>query len=66
MILPVNFPDRRILGVIRPLAEEAAKISRFGRVGVVGTRATIESRAYERELKAQNSKLKFISKAVLY
>lgn len=61
--LPANYPDRRILGVIRPLAEEAARVSRFDRVGVIGTRATVESRAYERELKAQNSKLKVFQKA---
>jgi len=53
--LPKTYPDRRILGVIRPLAEEASKISRFGRIGVVGTKATIESGAYKRELKAQGS-----------
>lgn len=49
-----------ILGVIFPLAEEAASISRGGRVGVVGTRATIESMAYEHELK------KLRPKAVIY
>src|SRR3989338_4317927 len=53
--LPKHYPDRRVLGVIRPLAEEASKISRFGRIGVVGTKATIESGAYKRELKAQGS-----------
>ncbi len=60
---PKHYPAGRILGVIRPLAEAAAKVSRFGRVGVVGTRATVESRAYERELKAQNSKLKVFQNA---
>lgn len=46
-----NYPERRILGVIRPVVEEAVKISRFGRIGVVGTKATVESCAYGRELK---------------
>src|SRR3989344_3842504 len=50
--LPSHYPDRKVLGVIRPVAEEAAKVSRFGRVGVVGTRGTVVSGAYERELKA--------------
>lgn len=40
---------RRILGVVRPLAEAAAQQTR-GRVGVLATRATVESRAYEHEL----------------
>ncbi|MBU1131016.1 glutamate racemase [Patescibacteria group bacterium] len=55
--LPKNYPDCRILGVIRPVVEEAAKISRFGRIGVVGTKSTIDSKAYIRELKTENSKL---------
>jgi len=61
--LPQSFPDRRILGVIRPVAEEAAKVSRFGKIGVVGTRATVESGAYDKELKSQNSKVKIFQNA---
>ena len=61
--LSENFPDRRILGVIRPVAEEAAKLSRFGRIGVVGTKATVESGAYERELKLQNPDLNIFQQA---
>ncbi len=55
--LPNHYSDRRVLGVIRPVVEEAVKVTRFGRIGVVGTRGTINSNAYERELKAQNSKV---------
>ncbi|MBI4262309.1 glutamate racemase [Candidatus Uhrbacteria bacterium] len=44
---------RRVLGVIRPIAEAAVAVT-TGRVGVVGTRATIASHAYERELKKLN------------
>lgn len=40
-----------ILGVIIPAAESALKLTRFGRIGVIGTRGTIQSGAYERELK---------------
>lgn len=42
--------DRRILGVIRPVVEYAAKISEK-KIGLVGTRATINSKTYEQELK---------------
>ena len=42
-----------ILGVIKPVAEEVAKISK-GNVGVIGTRGTIESNAYKKELETQN------------
>lgn len=53
--LPKYYPDRRILGVIRPVVEEAVKVSRFGRIGVVGTQGTISSGAYARELKSLKS-----------
>ncbi|MBU0667868.1 aspartate/glutamate racemase family protein, partial [Patescibacteria group bacterium] len=46
--------DRKILGVIRPLAEQAVKITRNGNIGVVGTRGTIESKSYETEIKHLN------------
>ena len=45
------------------MAEEAAKLSRFGRIGVVGTKATVESGAYERELKLQNPDLNIFQQA---
>ncbi len=48
--LPVHYPDRRVLGVVIPLAEKAVEASRYGRIGVIGTRATIESRVYDQEL----------------
>ena len=61
--LPVHYPDRRVLGVIRPVAEKAAQISRFGRIGVVGTRATISSESYIRELQAQKAGVKIFQQA---
>lgn len=61
--LPRHYPDRRVLGVIRPVAEEAVKQSRFGRIGVVGTRATINSGTYIKELEMQNPAVKVFSQA---
>lgn len=61
--LPKNYPNRRVLGVIRPVAEEAVKISRFGRIGVVGTQATIGSGAYIRELQAQKREVQVFQQA---
>lgn len=48
--LPQAYPDRRVLGVIRPLAE-ALTAGGYRRLGVIGTKATINSGAYEAELK---------------
>jgi glutamate racemase len=42
-----------VLGVILPGAHRAAKISESGRIGVIGTRATIGSGAYERAILAK-------------
>ncbi|MBI2473123.1 glutamate racemase [Candidatus Uhrbacteria bacterium] len=47
-ILPVEFPDRRVLGVIRPAAEYLAKHNK--RVGIFATPAAVESQAYIHEL----------------
>lgn len=48
--LPVHHPDKRILGVIRPLAEKFAG-SGHARIGIIGTKATITSNAYAKEIK---------------
>lgn len=55
---PKHYSSKRVLGVIRPVVEEAVKISRFGRIGVVGTTATISSNAYVRELQALKPEVK--------
>jgi glutamate racemase len=43
-----------VTGVIRPGARAAIAATRNGRIGIIGTRATIKSGAYERELRALN------------
>lgn len=52
-----------IIGVIRPLAEEAVKITRSGRIAVVGTRSTIESKTYDKELTALRDDVRVLSRA---
>lgn len=49
--LQSKHPEGKTLGVIIPAAEEALEKSRFGRIGVIGTRGTIGSGVYEREIK---------------
>lgn len=51
------YKERKILGVIRPVAEEAVQLSKSGVIGVVGTRATVSSQAMVTELKAQEGAL---------
>ena len=48
--LPQHYPDRRVLGVIRPVVEFVAVQSTRKKIGVIGTQATIASEAYIHEL----------------
>lgn len=41
-----------VLGVVAPAAKEAAAVTKNGRVGLIGTQATIRTGAYERHLAA--------------
>jgi glutamate racemase len=47
-----------VVGVIVPGARAAAKETKNGKIGVIGTEATIKSGAYHRELSAMDSALK--------
>ncbi len=48
--LPVSYPDRRVLGVVRPLVEEVADRGTFHRVGLLATEGVVASEAYLREI----------------
>lgn len=48
--LPKKYPDRRVLGVIRPTAEVIGKFTTRKHVGVMGTRGTISSGSYPIEI----------------
>lgn len=56
--LPSTYPNRRLLGVIRPLAEAINQNKNIQTVGVIGTKATINSNAYKLELEKLNPKIK--------
>lgn len=61
--LPKHYPERNILGVVRPLAEAAAAASKKKRVGVLGTRSTISSHAYRREIKKLDKGITVVEQA---
>jgi len=50
-----------VIGVIQPGAREAVHLSKTKCVGVIGTYATISSKAYEKEIKKIKPKIKVIS-----
>lgn len=57
-----HYPERRVLGVIIPVAEEVVFCSK-GVIGIIGTKATIASQAYIRELRKLRNDLKIIQLA---
>lgn len=61
--LPKKYPGKNILGVIRPLAELASVATKNKVVAVMGTRGTVESKSYIRELQLQNLKIKVVQQA---
>jgi glutamate racemase len=61
--LPANYPDKRVLGVAVPVVEEAVKASRYHRLGVIGTSATIKSGVYKKELEKQRNDLEIYQEA---
>ncbi len=60
--LKENF-EIAIVGVIEPGAKKAVSITKNKRVGIIGTEATIKSKAYEEEIKALDSTISIFAKA---
>ncbi len=52
-----------VTGVIEPGAQAAVKATRSGKIGVIGTRATVNSRAYERAIEELDSEMEVFSEA---
>lgn len=52
-----------VVGVIAPGARAAVKETRIGKVGVIGTKSTIQSEAYERTIRALNPNIRVTSQA---
>ncbi len=48
--LPKKYPDKRVLGVIRPTTEIVGKYTKTGHVGVLGTKGTVASNSYPIEI----------------
>lgn len=56
--LPQRYPDRRVLGIIIPTAEEIVLRTTSKEVGIFGTEATIHSFAYAKEITKLNDSIK--------
>ncbi|MEJ0001683.1 MAG: glutamate racemase [bacterium] len=58
--LPTHFPDRKVIGVLIPAAEEAA---RFSRIGVLATSGTVGSKTFVKEIQKINPRAKVFQNA---
>lgn len=54
--LPKQYPHKKVLGVIRPLIENVSSLD--GPIGIIGTKATINSQTYLKEINKINPSLK--------
>lgn len=61
--LPKHYPDKKVLGVLIPAAEEAVKKTINKKVGVIATEGTVQSGAFVRELTKIDSKIKVTQRA---
>lgn len=52
-----------IIGVIEPGAKRAVAVTRSGKVGVIGTTATIQSSAYAKAIKKINGEIEVVTRA---
>lgn len=61
--LPTHYPDRRVLGVIRPTAEAVAARPAYRRIGILATPATVDSNVYAAEIHKLRPDAKVIQQA---
>ncbi|MDP1834242.1 MAG: glutamate racemase [Candidatus Moranbacteria bacterium] len=53
-ILPLEYPDKRVLGIIIPTVESMESFSSSGHVGILATEATVASEVFETEMEKHN------------
>lgn len=58
--LPMKYPGKNVLGVIRPLAEKIANDKKLRKAGVIGTRATVDSDVYPIEIHKLNKNIEVL------
>ncbi len=61
--LPRYYPDKKVLGVLIPAAEEAADKTKNKRVGVIATEGTVKSGSFVRELVKLDPDIKTFQRA---
>ncbi len=55
--------DLPVIGVVEPAAKKAVSLTENGKIGVIGTKATVNSAAYENAVKAIDPRVRVFSRA---
>ena len=58
-----RYKDIPIFEVITPAVDKAIKVTQNKRIGVIGTKATVQSRIYEKQINKLNKDIKVLPKA---
>lgn len=61
--LPKHYPNKNVLGIIIPTAEEIGKFTSSQDVGILATEATVNSSSYPKEINKINSEIKVFQQA---
>lgn len=61
--LPKHYPDKKVLGVLIPAAEEAVSKTTNNKVGVIATEGTVKSETFINEIKNLNPNIKVFQNA---
>lgn len=61
--VPTFFPDKKVLGVLIPAAEEAVTLTKNKKIGVIATEGTVRSGAFMRELHAVDGSVEVFQQA---
>ncbi len=61
--LPLSYPNRRVLGVIRPTVEAVGAITTSNHIGLLATLGTVQSNSYPLEIRKINQEIKVTSQA---
>ena len=62
-ILPFKYPDRRVLGIIRPSVEEISRYSRSGTVALWATEGTVNSMSFVIEMRKYAPGIRVVQQA---
>lgn len=60
--LPKKYPELKVLGVVRPIAEKINSIKNIKKIGIIGTKATVNSNIYSEEIKKIRPDIKIYQK----